>query len=172
MAPEQHASGGVDERTDIYAAGLALYELVAGRGPFDELRGNTQALRFAHCERQPPRPSDFAPQPVPLAVEETILRALAKSPADRFQTADEMAQVLRRLRASIAPIAPIARERSSDEAPFERAESADKPDHRRARSRTQPYAWGARSTLAVLTTLVMGASSIGTALADILPRRL
>lgn len=97
MAPEQHTSGAVDPRTDVYAAGLALYELVAGRGPFDEARGNEHAMRFAHCERLPPRPSRVSPQAIPRQVEEAILRALAKRPDDRFASAAEMAEALRRL---------------------------------------------------------------------------
>jgi serine/threonine protein kinase len=102
MAPEQHASGIVDARTDIYAAGLVLYELVAGRGPFDELKGQDLALRYAHCERRPPPPSTFAPQAIPRPVEEAILKAIAKSPEGRFQSAAEMASVLRDLRAGLS----------------------------------------------------------------------
>jgi serine/threonine protein kinase len=103
MAPEQCALRGVDPRADVYAAGLALYELCVGRGPFDDLRDQPQALRFAHCARRPPPPSAIAPQPIPAAVEAAILRALAKSPDDRFQSAEEMAAALRRL---IAPAPP------------------------------------------------------------------
>ncbi len=96
MAPEQCAGGAVDGRANLYAVGLALYELTAGRGPFDELRGNNHALRFAHCERRPAAPSALAPRPIPPALEGIVARALAKSPADRFQTAAEMAAALRR----------------------------------------------------------------------------
>jgi serine/threonine protein kinase len=99
MAPEQHASRDVDARADIYAAGLVLYELVAGRGPFDEVRGRDQAMRYAHCDRRPPDPSSFAPQDLPRGVEEAILKAIAKRPEQRFQSAAEMAAVLRDLRA-------------------------------------------------------------------------
>lgn len=97
MAPEQFAQAAIDARADIYAAGLALYELITGRGPFDELRGLPLALQFAHCERTPPPPSRLTRRPVAVGVEAAILRALAKSPADRFQSAGEMADVLRGL---------------------------------------------------------------------------
>jgi serine/threonine protein kinase len=100
MAPEQFAHAAIDARADVYAAGLALYELITGRGPFDELRGLPLALQFAHCERTPPPPSRFARRPVAAGVEAAILRALAKSPADRFQSAGEMADTLRGLGAS------------------------------------------------------------------------
>ena len=99
MAPEQFTPGivGIDPRADVYAAGLALYELVTGRGPFDELRGLPLALQFAHCERTPPTPSQVTGRPIAAGVEAAILRALAKAPSDRFQSAREMADVLRAL---------------------------------------------------------------------------
>jgi serine/threonine protein kinase len=109
MAPEQFAEAAVDARADVYAAGLALYELVTGRGPFDELRGLPLALQFAHCERPPPAPSRLARAPIAADVEAAILRALAKSPADRFQSAGEMARVLRGLGAGPRPGARTGR---------------------------------------------------------------
>lgn len=102
MAPEQCVLGEVDARADLYAAGLALFELIAGEGPFDELRGNAEALRFAHCARTPPPPSQLAPQPIDAAIDAVVLRALAKSPADRFQSAREMSAALRALLADPA----------------------------------------------------------------------
>jgi serine/threonine protein kinase len=98
MAPEQCTLRPIDARTDLYAAGLALYELVTGRGPFDELRANEQAICFAHCERTPPPPSELAPQPISPGVEAAILKAISKSPENRFQSAAEMREALRALR--------------------------------------------------------------------------
>ena len=93
------ASAATSTREPIsYAAALVLYELVAGRGPFDELRGNDHALRFAHVRRRPPPPSAVAPQPIPRAVDAAILRGIAKRPEDRFQSAREMADTLLSLR--------------------------------------------------------------------------
>jgi serine/threonine protein kinase len=106
MAPEQHASGDVDPRTDIYAVGLSLYELVVGRGPFDDVQGNNHAMRFAHCERRPPRPSRVSPQAIPQAVDEVILRAIAKQPEARFASAGEMAEALRGLSSVASRVAP------------------------------------------------------------------
>ena len=102
MAPEQCAPGlPVDARADLYAAGLVLYELLTGRGPFDDLRGYPDAFRFAHCDRTPPPPSRFAPRPVPPPVERLILRALEKDPARRFQSAEEMASASRAARIAL-----------------------------------------------------------------------
>lgn len=136
MAPEQCAGDAVDARTDVYAIGLALYELVAGRGPFDDLRGNDHALRFAHCERRPVAPSTLATRPVPPALDAVILRALAKSPEDRFQTAAEMASALRR---SIEP----------DERAVAAPSSRPRPARRRARRPANPWMSAAVSALAV-----------------------
>jgi serine/threonine protein kinase len=97
MSPEQCAGGVVDARADVYAAGLVLYELCAGRGPFDELRGNDHGLRFAHWQRRPLAPSALGPRPLPPGMDALILRALAKDPRDRFQSAAEMAAALRAL---------------------------------------------------------------------------
>ncbi|MDC0740095.1 serine/threonine-protein kinase [Polyangium mundeleinium] len=90
MAPEQFAGKPVDGRADLYALGLVLYELVAGRGPFDDIKG-IDALRFAHLDRTPPPPSRFAPQPIPAALDTWLLRALEKDPDDRFTSAEAMA---------------------------------------------------------------------------------
>lgn len=95
MAPEQSVLAEVDARADLYAMGLVLYELITGRGPFDELGCNVEALRYAHCETPPPMPSAIAPQPVSPAIEAVLLRALAKYPHERFQSASEMAAALR-----------------------------------------------------------------------------
>ena len=117
MAPEQCAREPVDSRTDLYAVGLCLYELLAGRGPFDDARGSADALRFAHARREPAPPSAFARRPIPAALDRVVLTALAKSPADRFQSAAEMAGALA---ASVAPLpaVPLAPSRRSPAASF------------------------------------------------------
>ncbi len=105
MAPEQCEGKPVDGRADLYALGIVLYELIAGRGPFDEVVG-LEALRFAHCERIPPPPSRFAPQFVPPEIDALVLRALAKAPHDRFVSADAMALEIAALRADSSPADP------------------------------------------------------------------
>lgn len=132
MAPEQCAHRGVDPRADLYAAGLSLYELCVGRGPFDEI-DEPHALRFAHCTREPPRPADLAPQSISPDVERAILRALAKAPAERFQSAQEMAMTLRLL-ATGSP-RPIARRMTRPMTPEPMCVAAPRsavtrPDHR------------------------------------------
>ena len=90
MAPEQIQGLEVDGRADIYALGVVLYEMLTGRMPF---QGDTEyAIMQAQVQQTPVPPRVFAPVPVP--VENTIMRALAKLPQERFQTASEFHQAL------------------------------------------------------------------------------
>jgi serine/threonine-protein kinase len=105
-APEQAKGAPVDPRTDIYAAGLILYALVAGRGPFDALKEPHRLLE-AHMKSEPESPSRFAPLPLPVSLEAAIMRALAKEPSERFADAAsfrrELAMVLGRRCIDIRP---------------------------------------------------------------------
>jgi hypothetical protein len=70
--------------------------MVAGRGPFDHVPTEAKVLA-AQVNEEPAPPSRFAPQPVPTDLDLVILRALHKSPDERFQNADEMRTELERL---------------------------------------------------------------------------
>ena len=79
MAPEQFSAGAaIDERTDLYAVGVVLYELFTLRVPFV---GDANAVELGHRMHRPPRPSQLAP--VPHALEEVVLACLAKAPERR-----------------------------------------------------------------------------------------
>src|SRR5260221_697557 len=92
MAPEQiSGAANVDARTDVYACGVVLFEAVTGRQPFS---GATLFdLMKAHVEQMPPLPRMYRPE-LPDAIEHVIMQALAKDPAQRFQSATAMAQAL------------------------------------------------------------------------------
>jgi len=95
VSPEQASGLDVDRRTDIYAAGMLLYTLIAGRGPFDDIVG-IEGLLEAHVEKEAPPPSRFMPAPLAPCIEAVILRAIAKNPAQRFADAAAFSGELRR----------------------------------------------------------------------------
>jgi len=106
LAPEQaRGDATIDGRADIYALGGTLYRMVAGRKPFYGTRGE---LLEAHLTAAPPRPSQFAY--VSPALESVILKALAKAPADRFQTGAEFAAALDATRNATEPDPPHSQE--------------------------------------------------------------
>ena len=87
MSPEQAQGLAGDGRVDLYSLGATLYEMVTGRPPFkaDSLMG----VVVKHITEPPPPPRQFNPD-LPEALESVILKALAKDPASRFQTAEAM----------------------------------------------------------------------------------
>lgn len=91
MSPEQLLSEAPDPRSDLFSAGVILYEMITGHKPFDASDTRTTTQRIRH--EPPPALSRFVTD-VPPSVERVVLRALQKLPADRFQNADEMRVML------------------------------------------------------------------------------
>ncbi len=111
MAPEQLEGKPADPRTDIFALGVVLYEMVTGQRPF---RGDSSASLIAAILSADP-PSMRALQPdVPPALERIILTALEKNPDERWQTAHDVGRQLRWISdtsAATLPAAPVRRAR-------------------------------------------------------------
>lgn len=91
MSPEQFQGAGVDARTDVYSLGVMFYEMVTGRKPYT---ANTPAAILVKQATEPlPRPSTFV-RGLPESVEMALVKALAKSPADRYADMGEFLRVL------------------------------------------------------------------------------
>jgi serine/threonine-protein kinase len=107
VSPEQASGAEIDPRSDVYAAGILLYTLVAGRGPFDEIR-DVSALLEAHRDLAPPPPSSVAKVPIPPLLEGVILQAISKNPADRFASALAFSHALWRTVSRMCPPVAVA----------------------------------------------------------------
>ncbi|MDX1630978.1 MAG: serine/threonine-protein kinase [Thermoanaerobaculia bacterium] len=91
MSPEQVRGEKADHRTDLFSLGIVLYECLTGRPPFT---GETLASVTYKILEVDPRPPELFREDLPSGVSDLVLRAVAKDPEDRFQSAGEMAKAL------------------------------------------------------------------------------
>jgi serine/threonine protein kinase len=94
ISPEQARGGGVDARSDLYSLGVVLYEMLAGRPPFEG--DSPLAMVHKHLWERPEPLRKANPQ-VPVALEAVVMACLAKTPRRRFGSATELASALRSL---------------------------------------------------------------------------
>ncbi len=103
LSPEQAQGQPVTAATDIYAIGIALYELLTGRVPFEG--DSAVAIALQHLSTPPPAPSTVNPR-VPGVLDNVVLHALAKDPADRYPDAPTFIAALQAARVAIAAEPP------------------------------------------------------------------
>lgn len=95
LAPEQLHGSAADQRTDVYALGLILYEMLTGKPTFSVQGGDAASLLVKHLTTPPIPPSQYNPSIAP-ALEQVVLRALEKSPHARFPTIAAMQHAFER----------------------------------------------------------------------------
>jgi serine/threonine-protein kinase len=134
MAPEQAAGLPVDQRADIYAVGNLLYEMLAGRPPFQAPAFGQLVVQII-TQAPPPLPTRLASgELMPRALADLVLRCLAKEPESRPQTLEEVTTALLMVTGKVAPA-------------HVEDEEEDIPTRR---TRMQPDAWWVRPRLPVL----------------------
>jgi serine/threonine protein kinase len=103
MAPEQGLHGSCDQRSDLYSLGIVFYEMLTGYTPFQA--DTPLAILMKHLNDPLPLPRKIDPD-LPLALEQIVLKALCKEPADRYQTAQEMSAALEKIPLQDLPAGP------------------------------------------------------------------
>ncbi len=150
MSPEQVRGGTVDARSDIYSTGVMMYELFAGRRPF---QGDSDySILSAQCNDAPQPPAEVNPG-LPPALSDLILCAMAKDPANRFQNAQAVSNALRHVAAAQDPVA------KAPEVPFTPVVIPGIPPPPVSPSSGHRGAWIALGAFAVLA--VVAAAAVG-----------
>jgi len=148
MSPEQvGGSESVDGRADIFSTGVVLYELLAGKKPFE---GDSPTAVIVKILKDDPNPIDPGATGLPAEVIAAVMKALQKDPANRFQTADAMSRELQNIRKGLHP--SISKPSNMDETRFASTQvlRALHDDFEKARTGAKPGETDAEMTRAVI----------------------
>ncbi|MCY3017814.1 MAG: serine/threonine-protein kinase, partial [Planctomycetota bacterium] len=126
MCPEQGAGRDVDIRSDIYSLGCVLYECLCDHPPFEA--DSVAALIYKHAYEDPQPPAEFRKE-VPPELEAVCLKMLAKNPAERFQTPEELLLALAQIPCNQALAELLLAKRVATVLRAKRPENGPTPDH-------------------------------------------
>jgi serine/threonine-protein kinase len=112
LSPEQARGENVDARSDLYSAGVLFYELLTGRPPFTG--DSPVSIAYQHVREDPAPPSSLEPD-LPPDLDAVVLKALAKNPDNRYQSAQEMREDIERAMTGMKVLAtPVLRQPMTD----------------------------------------------------------
>ncbi len=140
ISPEQAQAQPVDRRSDIYSLGIILYELVTGRVPY--VADTPLAVILKHLSDPLPLPSIIKPD-IPDSIEQVILKALAKNPADRFATTTEFVTAWK---SALQDVETVHRGPDKLPVPISRPASVPRQPQGRPASNTQTLSKSGRNT--------------------------
>ncbi|MEU4214253.1 Stk1 family PASTA domain-containing Ser/Thr kinase [Actinoplanes sp. NPDC026623] len=164
LSPEQARGESVDARSDVYAAGCVLFELMVGHPPF--VGDSPVSVAYQHVREDPKAPSDINRE-VPPDVDAIVLKALAKNPLNRYQSAQEMrADALRAVSGRPVLATPVMSEAETmamsgppmrQQTAMTRAIPAGGPrDPRQPERRTSSWVMAVLAALGVLAVVALG----------------
>jgi serine/threonine-protein kinase len=155
ISPEMARGAGADTRSDLYALGLLAYEMLTGKPPFDA--ENPWAVLRAQIEAEA-QPIRYRRADVPAWLEAIVFRAIAKDPAERFQTPAEMLAALQQHTTSPTQVPPPA-----PPAPLAEATVVAEPQRRRGPARVLGFGLLGATLLAAAAALIgFGVLGLGT----------
>jgi len=140
MSPEQAEGGTVDHRTDLYALGVVLYQMLTGRAPFHST--TPHATLHAVIYEPPPPVRQLRPSLSP-AIESVVMRSISKQPASRYQSGSDMVAALRAAQSGQSTVAVAA------------PPSTPAKDSRPQKSLAVPIAAGAAAVLVVIAIAII-----------------